>query len=94
MEVAGDGTSQRLTFRTNVDDVVIVGAANPLHFVLEPSSGGLKPYVRVRGRLNALVTRAVYYDLIDLAVSGDDHGPNAQYGLWSSGAWFPLIAGP
>jgi uncharacterized protein len=94
MAVAGQGADQRLTFRTNVDDVVIVSAANPLRFVLEPSSGGLKPYLRVRGRLDALVTRAVYYDLIELAVSSDEHGADANPGLWSAGAWFPLVAGP
>jgi uncharacterized protein len=102
MEVSGQGPSQRLTFRTNIDDIVIVGSTHPLRFVLEPSSGGLKPYVRVRGRLDALVTRAVYYDLMELAVSNDSgidgatdgahDGPNAQLGLWSAGTWFPLAA--
>ncbi len=88
MEVAGHGADQRLTFRTNVDDVVIAGPEHPLKFVLEPSSGGLKPYVRVRGRLDALVTRAVYYDLMELAVTRthEDTTP----GLWSAGAWFAL----
>ena len=32
------------------------------------ASGGLKPYVLVRGRLEALVTRALYADLVALAV--------------------------
>jgi uncharacterized protein len=90
MEVAGTGADQRLTFRTNVDDVVTAGPENPLRFVLEPSSGGLKPYVRVRGRLDALVTRAVYYDLVELAVP--DGSRDATPGLWSAGAWFPLAA--
>lgn len=90
MEAAGLGTDQRLTFRTNVDDVVIAGPDHPLRFVLEAANGGLKPYVRVRGRLDALVTRAVYYDLVALAVPGD--GPDAGPGLWSGGAWFPLDA--
>jgi uncharacterized protein len=90
MEVAGLGPDQQLTFRTNVDDVVIAGPEHPLRFVLEPSSGGLKPYVRVRGRLDALVTRAVYYDLMELAVAGTP--PGATPGLWSAGAWFPLSA--
>jgi uncharacterized protein len=90
MEVAGQGEAQRLTFRTNVDDVVIAGPDHPLRFVLEPAHGGLKPYVRVRGRLDALVTRAVYYDLVALAVAGK--GPDASPGLWSAGTWFPLPA--
>jgi uncharacterized protein len=88
MEVAGEGVDQRLTFRTNVDDVVIAGPENPLRFVLEPAHGGLKPYIRVRGRLDALVTRAVYYDLVALTDPGD--GADTRSGLWSAGAWFPL----
>jgi uncharacterized protein len=90
METAGHGAHQQLTFRTNVDDVVIAGREHPLRFVLEAANGGLKPYLRVRGRLDALVTRAVYYDLIALAVPGGRQG--AGLGVWSSGAWFPLEA--
>jgi uncharacterized protein len=88
MEVSGMGQDQRLTFRTNVDDVVVAGPANLLRFQLEPGSGGLKPYLRVRGRLDALVTRALYYDLVELAVAGED----GSIGLWSGGTRFPLSA--
>jgi uncharacterized protein len=86
MDVAGSGADQRLTFRTNVDDVVVAGPDHPLRFALEVSSGGLKPYLQVRGRLEALVTRALYYDVIELTIPGPDGAP----GLWSGGAWFPL----
>ena len=43
-------------------------AITALRFVEEPPDGGLKPYLLVRGRLEALVTRALYYDLVELAV--------------------------
>ena len=59
MQVEGRGVDQVLTFRTNVDDVVRCGADNALRFVVEAAAGGLKPYLLVRGRLEALVTRAV-----------------------------------
>ncbi len=88
MEVTGEGAAQTLTFRTNVDDVVRCGPANPLRFEIEAGSGGLKPYLLVRGRLEALVTRAVYYDLVELAVEHDRH-----LGLWSAGAFFQMPAG-
>jgi uncharacterized protein len=89
MEVVGEGATQRLTFRTNVDDIVVVGPDHPLRFALEPASGGLKPYVHVRGRLEALVTRAVYYDLVALAATHDASGAG-KLGIWSDGVWFPL----
>ena len=87
LEVSGAGAGQNLVFRTNVDDVVRCGPDHPLHFVEEPGSGGLKPYLLVRGRLEALVTRALYYDLVELAVEED-----GRPGLWSQGAFFPLAA--
>jgi hypothetical protein len=88
MEVGGSGRTQTLTFRTNVDDIVVAGPQHPIRFEVEPASEGLKPYLLVRGRLEALVTRALYYDLVELAVAEADRG----LGLWSGGAFFPLRA--
>jgi hypothetical protein len=57
-----------------------------MRFAPEAGTGGLKPYVLVRGRLEALVTRALYYDLVEMAVE-DEAG---RFGLWSGGAFFPM----
>ena len=89
MEVAGAGRSQQLTFRTNVDDVAPCGVEHPLRFESEPGSGGLKPYLLVRGRLEALVTRAVYYDLVELAVTETDNGQD-RLGVWSGGKFWRM----
>ena len=89
MQLEGVGCGQTLVFRTNVDDVVRAGPANPIRFAREEIAGGLKPYVLVRGRLEALLTRALYYDLVELAVEEP-----AGLGIWSGGAFFPLRAGP
>ena len=67
MDVSGEGDERVLTFRTNVGDVVEAGPDHPLRFEREEGTDGVKPYLRVRGRLDALVTRAVMYDLIELA---------------------------
>ncbi len=93
MEVIGKGPAQALNFRTNLDDVVACSRENPLRFVIEQPAGGLKPYLLVRGKLEALVTRALYYDLVELAEAHPDH-PDAQDGLgiWSRNTWFPLQA--
>lgn len=88
MEVKGSGREQCLTFRTNVDDIAEAGLEHPIRFVVEPGSGGLKPYLHVRGRLQALVTRALYYDLVELAVDEENQG----LGLWSGGTFFPMRA--
>lgn len=89
MEVAGEGRDQQLTFRTNVDDIVLCGPATPLRFEVEVSSGGLKPYLLVRGRLEALVTRAVYYDLVELAVLEAVEG-REMLGVWSGGRFWGM----
>lgn len=86
MQASGEGPSQSLLFRTNVDDVVRCGPEHPLRFVAGDGDDGLKPYVHVRGRLEALVARAIVYDLVELAEGGPDGG----LGLWSDGAFFPL----
>lgn len=85
MEVRNPGPAQELVFRTNVDDIVTVGPVHPMRFARDPRSEGLKPYILVRGRLEALVTRALYYDLVEIAVERGD-----RLGLWSGGAFFPL----
>ena len=88
MEVIGSGPDQVLTFRTNVDDVITVDAAHPMRFETQQPDGGLKPYVLVRGRLEALVTRAIYADLVALAVTDAQGAP----GIWSGGVWWRLAA--
>lgn len=88
MAVTGKGAAQVMTFRTNVDDVVTVDPAHPLRFERQEASGGLKPYVLVRGRLEALVTRAVYADLVALAVPREAGG--ATLGLWSGCVWWDM----
>ena len=65
MNVSGEGDEQVITFRTNVGDVVEAGPEHPLRFVDEDETGGLKPYVLVRGRLEALVARPVMYELVE-----------------------------
>lgn len=92
MERRGEGSAQQLILRTNVDDIVTVDADHPLRFEVEPGSGGLKPYVLVRGRLEALVNRALYYDLVALAEPDPDDA--SRGGIWSGGAFFPLAASP
>ena len=84
MAVQADGRGQEITFRTNVDDLVPLGPEHPLR-IARDAAGGLKPYVRVRGRLEALLTRALTYDLAELTVEVGD-----ALGVWSRGRFFEL----
>ncbi|MGV1834056.1 DUF1285 domain-containing protein [Rhizobium rhizogenes] len=66
MSVTERDGKRLLTFRTNVGDVVEAGREHPIRFVIRGDNDELKPYLHVRGRLEALVTRAVMYDLVEL----------------------------
>jgi len=89
MRIQGEGADQILQFRTNVDDWVSVDKDHPLRFEVDPVSDGLKPYVLVRARLEALISRAVYYDLAALGV---EHNIDEEtwFGVWSSGVFFKM----
>ena len=90
MNVSGAGGDQIITFRTNVGDVVEAGPEHPLRFVDEDETGGLKPYVLVRGRLEALVARPVMYELVGHGEEVDIGG-RLMFAVRSKGEVFPIM---
>jgi hypothetical protein len=88
LRVEGDANDQTLTFRTNVEDVVTVDEQHPMRFE-RGASEGLKPYVRVRGNLWALVKRALFYDLVALGRAERWESEN-WFGVRSRGMFFPM----
>jgi uncharacterized protein len=85
MRVEGQGGAQIIYFETNCDDEVAVGPKHPLRVEDEVGTGGLKPYVLVRRNLEALVSRALFYDLVALGVVEGE-----WFGVWSSAVFYPL----
>ena len=90
MNAAGEGEERKLTFRTNVGDVVEVGQEHPLRFVIAGENSELKPYLLVRGRLEALVSRAVMYELVALGETIEIDGV-AMFAVRSGGLVFPAM---
>jgi uncharacterized protein len=88
MAVEGEGAERQIAFRTNVNDLVQVDPSNPLRFD-EDAHGGVKPYVKVRGGLWALVTRALALDLIAMAEEREVDGERL-FGVGVGGAFFPI----
>jgi hypothetical protein len=80
--------ARTMAFRTNVDDLVQVGAAHPLRFDKD-EGGGIKPYVLVRGGLWALVTRALTYDLVELGEDREVDGV-PLFGVRVGEMFFPI----
>ncbi|MGB6175977.1 MAG: DUF1285 domain-containing protein [Methylocella sp.] len=88
MTAARQGADQVLRFLTNVEDWVEAGAGHPIRFE-QGAANGIKPYVRVRGDLWALVTRALVLDLVELGEIGE-HGGARWFGVGSAGSFFPI----
>jgi hypothetical protein len=76
--------------RTNMDDVVEVGPDNPMRFVIVPENDGVKPYVLVRGRLEALLARSVMYELISHGEEIEVDG-RLMFAVRSKGEVFPIM---
>lgn len=82
------GPGQQLTFRTNLGYETTAGPDVPIRVETDAATGEPAPYVLVRGRLEAKLTRPAFYDLVDMAVPAPD-GTN-RLGVWSQGLFFPL----
>ena len=89
METQGAGAERALIFRTNVDDVVRCDAEHALRFEPEAGTGGIKPYIHVRRDLWALVTRALFFDLVALGETRTLDG-REMFGIASAGSFFPM----
>ena len=88
----GRARRARSAFRTNVDDWVTCGTDHALRFEPEDETGGLKPYLHVRRDLWALVTRALFYDLVELGEERDVDGAR-MFGVASGGEFLRDGAG-
>lgn len=65
VDAEGEGQARRLRFLTNVGDEVVAGPEHPLRVAFRGAEP--RPYVHVRGGLEARVSRAVFYELVAMA---------------------------
>ena len=84
MQTEGEGPRRRIAFRLDSGDAVIAGSGHPLRVV--QTDQGPSPRLLVRHGLEAELTRAVYYELAELALAEGAEPP----GIWSGGTFFPL----
>ena len=89
MDVEGEGEAQKIYFSTNVGDAFLLSPSHDLTVNYnerqEPS-----PYVRVRDKLSALISRQVYYELAELVVEKNEEAGSDKFGVWSDGVFFDL----
>jgi len=58
---------QVLVFTTNVDEEIIADADHRVIVHTDPSNAQPRPYLQVRDGLTALITRSVFYELVEWA---------------------------
>lgn len=63
-----------LCFTTNVDDEVMADADHPIRVEFDPQNEQPAPYILVRKNLEALISRNVFYQLIEMAEHRDVSG--------------------
>lgn len=75
----GAGEARRLAFRLGTGDLIVAGPDHPIRI-----DAGPRPYLGVRGGLEARIDRPLYYEMAEMAI--DD----GAAGLWSDGTFFTL----
>lgn len=95
--VTGSGEEQRLNFVTNTEQLITATIESPLMMKPSPVSGEIMPYLVCSDAIEAKLTRAAYYAMVELAVTREPANPHddphaeADFGVWSAGEFFPLI---
>lgn len=87
VERRGDG--QALIFSTTTDDQVVANSEHPLRVVVDTVSGEPSPYLLLRGGMEGLISRSVYYQLADFSEPRQVDGKEV-FGVSSMGCFFPL----
>jgi uncharacterized protein len=87
----GAGEARQMGFRLNTEDMVMVDADHPIRVTIDPTTQAPRPYVMVRGAMEALINRAVFYELVALADAESE--TQKGFGLWSRGRFFALDGG-
>jgi hypothetical protein len=85
-----DRSGGSLRFLTNVGDEVEAGPDHAIR-VETDAAGEPRPYLHVRGGLEALITRPVFSELVEQAEERPTRD-GAELGVVSNGAWFALGA--
>ena len=84
MHSEGEGQDRRIAFNLDSGDAVIAGPEHPLTLI--QTEQRLSPRIAVRHGLEAELSRPVYYEIAELALSEGADPP----GVWSEGIFFPL----
>ena len=89
VDIVGEGDDRLVKFTTNVGDEVIAGPDHPVRVQYDTTTNEPRPYVHVRGRLEALISRNAFYEMVEKGDHIDSDG-KSHLSITSRGAEFPL----
>lgn len=92
LDTEDSGRAQKLTFTTNVGDRVTADGDHPIRVETRGEAGEAVPYIHVRDGLEARISRPVFYELAEMAVTEKDPQTKVPkiLGVWSRGHFFVL----
>lgn len=96
MDVSGSGSDQLIEFTTNTDERFQASSDHAIALnsdSSDSSDGEPHPTVHVRSGLTGLISRPVFYRLVELAIELEvevDGSAESQLGVWSAGEFFKL----
>ena len=91
MFVEGVGKDRQISFRTNIDEIVIADSDHPIRVDVDVETAEPSPYVWLHDGLDALIVRAVFYDLVELGEEVEIDG-EIVLGVWSCGQFYTIGA--
>ena len=83
MDIVEPGDNQKIIFRLNTDELVLLDKVHCLH--IENIETQPHPVLRLDHGLSARLTTSLFYRLVDTAEQRDD-----GFGVYSNGQWFVL----
>lgn len=84
----GEGRDRKVGFRLNTEDAVLLDEAHGLRVTIDAVTQEPRPYLHARKGLEALVSRSVFYEIVEWAYS--EQVDNHPIGIWSYGRFFPI----
>jgi len=93
LKIEGERAEQTIRFETLVETVYTLSPDHALRVDVDPETAEPSPYLHLDHGLEARLHRAVFYDLVDLAVAETVDGAHVL-GVWSAGVFHVIGDAP
>ena len=84
-EILGESREQKIIFKTNTEEIFEVNEKHPIKIEKNINNEEPIPTVLVRKNLEGLLSRNVYYSLIEHSIL-----KAGEYGIYSAGSFYEL----